>query len=73
MFLNLHLDWLGDSDNDNDDNCDEASEEDIIQEALRMAQELKAQKEQPLKCQKVSEKKPTEMKRDGPTASQFAL
>ena len=49
MSLNLHLDWLGDSDNDNDDNGDEASKEDIIREALRMAQELKAQKEQPIK------------------------
>jgi hypothetical protein len=77
MCLTLPLDWLVDS--DDDDNCDEndneeVNDDDIIQEALRIARELKAQKEQPIKCRKLSEEKPAERaKQDGPTVSHFGL
>ena len=77
MRLNLHLDLLVDSDDDDssDNDNDEMIEEDldIIQEALRIARELNAQKEQPIKRRKVSEEKPIEMKRDGPTVSYLGL
>jgi len=75
MCLTLPLDWLEDSDdndNDNENNNEEVNNAGIIQEALRIAQELKAQNEQPIKRRKVSEEKPAErVKRDGPTVSHF--
>ena len=76
MCLTLPLDRLVDSDDgDNSDDEEEVvNEDDIIEEALRIARELKAQKEQPIKCRKVSEDKPAEgAKRDGPTVSHFGL
>jgi hypothetical protein len=66
-------------DSNDNDNCDEndneeVNDDDIIQEALRIAWELKAQKEQLIKRRKVSEGKPAEMaKRDGPTVNHFGL
>jgi hypothetical protein len=74
MCLTLPLDWLVDSDDDDnhDKNNEEVNDDDIIQEALRIARELKAQNEQPIKRRKVSEEKPAErVKRDGPTVSHF--
>ena len=76
MCLTLPLDRLVDSDDgDNSDDEEEVvNEDDIIEEALRIARELKAQKEQPIKRRKVSEDKPAEgAKRDGPTVSHFGL
>ena len=74
MCLTLPLDWLVDSDDDDnhDKNNEEVNDDDIIQEALRIARELKAQNEQLIKRQKVSEEKPAErVKQDGPTVSHF--
>jgi len=75
MCLTLPLDWFVDSDDDdNSDDNEEVNDDDVIQEALRIARELKAQKEQPIKRRKVSEDKPAERaKRDGPTVSHFGL
>ena len=75
MCLTLPLDWFVDSDDDdNSDNNEEVNDDNVIQEALRIARELKAQKEQLIKRQKVSEDKPAERaKRDGPTVSHFGL
>ena len=77
MCLTLPLDWivdLDDGDNSDDDEEEEVNEDNIIEEALRIAQELKAQKEQLIKCRKVSEDKPAEReKQDSPMVSHFRL
>jgi hypothetical protein len=60
---------------DDDDSSDDNNEDDIIKEALRIARELKAQKEQPIKHRKleVDEGPAERAKRYGPTASHFGL